>query len=228
MGPGYFSQLILCENALPMDMVYHKHSYNIFNQPFQGEQFVAFLDNDINRRLFAHQMSNDTIIEGLEVGISEAVIAHQHVNKGYYLPLPFWPYYLSKKIQGIGVEEDRYADHYIGIDLTYHFNNDVLVYGQVLVDEFPMSSIYNNPKKVANLIGAEYPIDNIYTLRSEFSNVFSYVYVHRYVENNYVYKGRPIGHWLGSDGDVFDIHYYDKRALYYWARLYTGQLEKPD
>lgn len=38
-----------------------------------------------------------------------------------------------------------------------------------------------------------------------YSNVFNYMYIHRYPQNNYLYNGEPIGHWLGPDGDVLDL-----------------------
>jgi predicted transposase/invertase (TIGR01784 family) len=33
------------------------------------------------------------------------------------------------------------------------------------------------------------------------------------------------GNWYNIEMQITDQDYYDKRALYYWARLYTGQLE---
>ncbi|MFW6015393.1 MAG: hypothetical protein ACOCRK_03085, partial [bacterium] len=80
MGPGYFSQLMISENSFPMEMIYHQHEYNFFGVPFQGEQLVAFIDNDEQKKLFAHRMSNNTLIPNLEVGVSESLIAYKEVN----------------------------------------------------------------------------------------------------------------------------------------------------
>ncbi|MFW6008257.1 MAG: hypothetical protein ACOCP8_03230, partial [archaeon] len=79
MGPGYFSQLMVSENAYPMEMIYHQHEYNFFGIPFQGEQLVAFIDNDEQKKLFVHRMSNNTLVPNLEVGVSESLIAYKEV-----------------------------------------------------------------------------------------------------------------------------------------------------
>lgn len=207
MGPGYFSQLMLSDNSYAMDMIYHEKDYNLFGFPYEGEQLIAFLDNDINdsKRLFIHRVSNDTIIPGMEIALSEALMAYKEVNPLYYFPLPYWPYYLTKKLSGIGDEYDLYNDNYIGLDFTYRFNNGAKIYGEMLVDEYPMLSTHKHPDKRANLLGIYYPIKEDLELRTEYSNVYSYTYLFRYPEGNYTYLGKSIGHWLGSDGDVFDI-----------------------
>lgn len=205
IGPGYFAQLILSDNSFPLDMVYHKNKYTLENGYMEGEQLIAFLNSNINRQLFIHRISTDILYPGLEVGLSESLMVFNKIHPSYYIPLPYWPYYLSKKMFAIHNEYDWYGDNYIGIDFKYRFDNNAKIYGEILVDEFPMASSHSHPDKRAHLIGIYYPINNNIVLRSEFSNVHSYTYTHRYSENNYVYQEKPIGHWLGSDGDVFDI-----------------------
>ncbi|MFW6016633.1 MAG: hypothetical protein ACOCRK_09355, partial [bacterium] len=172
MGPGYFSQLMISDDTYPMEMIYHEHEYSFFGVPLQGEQLIAFIDSDEQKKLFAHRVSNDTLIPNLEVGISESLIAYKEIHPLYYIPLPFCPYYLSKKIIGVGIEQnkyDRYNDNYIGLDFTYHFPNEAKVYGELLVDEYPMLPTHNHPRKTASLIGVYYPIYDDLELRSEYS-----------------------------------------------------------
>lgn len=207
LGPGYFSQLVLSEEGPSLNHVALESKHTWFGMDFEAFQLIAFLGDGVKRKLFVHRLSTDSLLPGLEFGASEAMMVSEKEHPLYYLPLPFWPYYLSKKIIGINSVYDNYSDHYIGIDFTYTFSNRARVYGELLVDEYPYRSWHRNPDKRAHLLGIYYPLGRDLELRVEYSNVFNYMYVHRFPQNNYLYQGEPIGHWLGPDGDVLDMEF---------------------
>ncbi len=220
LGPGHFSQLMLSDKETPLNIISYQGEFTWKEQDIDYFQMMAFLDEGVNKQLFIHRLSNNTLINNLEFGLSEAMIASHKIHPAYYNPLPFWPYYLTAKIIGINSDYNRYEDKYIGADFTYHFNNGAQIYGELLIDEYAQVVWANNPDKRAHLFGVYYPLDSQTELRAEYSNVFNYVYLHRYPENSYSYNDKYIGHWLGHDGDVFDIQV--KRDIGYNQNLKVG------
>lgn len=204
MGPGHFSQLMLSNNC-PLSMIYYENDFIFFDLSLKGHVLVADIDSKINKKLFLHRVSFDSLFPGLHVALSESMMVHKMIHPAYYIPLPYWPYYLTAKLLGIYSEYNHYEDKYFGIDFTYNFDHEYKVYGELLVDEFPQISSANNPYKLASLIGFNYINSNDLIVRAEYSNVFNYVYVHRFPDNVYKHEDKPIGHWLGPDSDVFDI-----------------------
>lgn len=205
LGPGYFSQLMLSDKGTPLNIISYEGDFTWQKHDIDYFQMIAYLDEGVNKQLFVHRLSNNTLINNLEIGLSEAMMASRVIHPAYYNPLPFWPYYLTAKIIGLSSEYNSHEDKYIGADFIYQFDNGTQLYGELLVDEYAQVSWANNPDKRAHLIGLYYPVDKKTELRTEYSNVFNYVYLHRYPENRYTYNDKYIGHWLGHDGDVLDI-----------------------
>ncbi|MCG8512906.1 MAG: capsule assembly Wzi family protein [Halanaerobiales bacterium] len=199
-GPGYFSNLVLSDQ-IPLNAVYHQIEY----EQFIGTQLVAYLGEGVNKQLFFHRLETEQIYPGLQVGVFESMIASEYIHPAYYIPFPYWPYYLTAKLLGLSSNYNDYEDKYLGLDFIYELKNNGQIYGELLVDEFPQRSRHNNPDKRAHLLGFFYPLSEQDQLRIEYSNVFNYVYQHRYRQNNYSYRGEMLGHWLGPDGDVIDL-----------------------
>jgi len=204
-GPGNFSQLMLSDQGTPLNLIMHEGQFTFKDIVSDYRMMIAYLDEDSNKQFFHHRVSNDSLIEGLEIGVSEAMVASENINPAYYLPIPYLPYYLTAYISGLYNNYNSHDDKYLGIDFTYGFDNDIKVYGELLVDEYAQVSYASNPDKRAHLIGIYYPYDEKTELRVEYSNVFNYVYLHRYPQNSYTYKDIYLGHWLGHDGDVVDL-----------------------
>ena len=138
--------------------------------------------------------SSQSLIPNATIGLSESMMASKVINPAYYLPVPFWPYYLTAKLSGINNKHNQHEDKYIGIDFTYTFDNNTKLYGELLVDEYPQHSWANNPDKRAHILGLSYPYSKSINLRAEYSNVFNNVYQHRYSENKYKHDDNMIGH----------------------------------
>lgn len=156
---------------------------------FKVFQMTAFLEKENNRQLFIHRLSTASIFPGLEVGASEAMMVSEIIHPLYYLPLSFWPYYLSTKIIGMDSIYNDYTDHYIGLDFYYTFPNSDMrhthaslmleldfsytfpnrarIYGELLVDEYPFRWWHKNPDKRAHLLGVYYPLTPELEFRAE-------------------------------------------------------------
>ena len=217
LGPGYFSQLMLSDLGTPLNMLSWEGDFTWSGEEIEYFHMIAYLDEGVNKQLFVHRLSNNTLFENIEIGVSEAVMASRVIHPAYYNPLPFWPYYLTTKLIGLDSEYNNHEDKYLGIDFNYHLDNGARLYGELLVDEYPMRIEDGNPDKRAHLIGYYYPYHEKTELRAEYSNVFNSVYVHRYPENTYTYNGKLLGHWLGNDGDVLDLelsHKLDAKQAY--------------
>jgi len=206
-GPGYFSQLMLSDQNTSLPLIQREGSFFLENKKILFSQMLAYLDENVNKQLFVHRLEVNTLYPGLSLGVSEAMMASNVVHPAYYLPFPFWPYYLTAKLIGIYSEYNSHEDKYIGFDFSYEFKNKSKIYAELLVDEYPMKSEYGNPDERAHLIGYYYPYNNNTALRFEYSNVFNYVYIHRYPENIYTYNGELLGHYLGPDADVLNLEY---------------------
>jgi hypothetical protein len=183
-GPGYFSQLMLSEQGPPLDMVMTRSNHKLFAETITAEQLIAYLDEGVDKQLFVHRLESETLIPNMKIGISESMMTSKLINPAYYLPVPFWPYYLTAKLSGIDNDYNKHEDKYIGLDFTYTFDNNTQVYGELLVDEYPQHSWANNPDKRAHLLGLYYPYNANFKIRAEYSNVFNNVYQHRYPANN--------------------------------------------
>ncbi|HLV08632.1 MAG TPA: thermonuclease family protein, partial [Halanaerobiales bacterium] len=196
LGPGYFSQLLLSDRETALNMLSVKGDFMLEGYNIDYFQLFAFLDEGVNKWLFAHRLSSDQMIKNLEFGISETMMVSHKVHPACYLPLPYVPYYLTTYLIGQNTEYEIHDDKYIGMDFSYIFNNGARLYGELLVDEYPMVAGANNPDKRAHLFGFYYPLTTGNELRLEYSNVFNYVYLHRIEENHYSYNDNYLGHWL--------------------------------
>jgi len=203
-GPGYFSQLLLSDQSTSLELIMYEGKFCLEGYENNYTMLIAYLDEGVNKQLFYHRVSNDSLIEGLEIGLAESVIVSEHVHPAYYLPIPFIPFYLISYLVGQDTKYNHYEDKYIGIDFTYQFPAGIELYGELLVDEYPQTTADNNPDKRGHLLGLYFPRGDK-EFRIEYSNVFNYVYLHRYPQNSYTYEGKYLGHWLGHDGDILNL-----------------------
>lgn len=219
-----FLRLIVNKNGPSFPMIYFNKKYKYFT----GETAVIFAGESVDRRLFIHRLTNSNLINNLQIGISESVIAHNKINPFYYTPTPYIPYYLIKKIAGLDNEYNYYDDSYIGIDFKYE-NNKLTFYGELLVDEYPYQDFATNPDKRAHLIGLKLPFRKSYWLNIEYSNVYAGVYQHRFDENEYKYLNEYIGHRYGPDTKEYYIETgvdrKEHKYIIYFANIKKGANE---
>lgn len=149
----------------------------------------------------------------LSIGIGEALVRDSSFRGDiYYDLLPFIPYYLAKYLPGISSTADNslvYGDFELRLDF-------VTLFGELLVNEFPMGFRYNNNPPLFGLTaGAE--TDRLlpnWLVLVEYSHMRNYAYANGNLYTSYVYGQQSLGHPLGDDLETLDL-----RLSRYWPNL---------
>jgi hypothetical protein len=118
----------------------------------------------------------------------------------------------------------------LGLTYKYKWNNQVNLYGQLLVDEFSTGDILGGDNswknKLGYQLGAKYfnafHVDNL-VLQLEFNHVRPYVYSHSDPITNYGHNNQSLGHqWGGNFQELVVLGYYNKDRFYANAKLTFG------
>lgn len=118
----------------------------------------------------------------------------------------------------------------LGLTTKYKWNNNINLYGQLLIDEFAVGDMFGGEKswrnKMAYQIGAKYynafGVPNLY-LQAEYNIVRPYVYSHSEVITNYAHNNQSMGHNWGSNfSELIAIARYNKGRLFGEAKFNLG------
>lgn len=118
----------------------------------------------------------------------------------------------------------------LGLTSKYKWNNNVNLYGQLLIDEFSTSDIFGGngswKNKLGYQLGAKYfkafNVDNL-TLQLEFNHVRPYVYSHSEPITNYANNNQGLGHqWGGNFQELVLLGYYMKDRFYANTKFTIG------
>ena len=110
----------------------------------------------------------------------------------------------------------------LGLTYKYKWNNQVNLYGQLLIDEFSTGDIVGGDNswknKLGYQLGAKYfnafHVDNL-LLQLEFNHVRPYVYSHSEPITNYGHNNQSMGHqWGGNFQELVLLGYYHKDRFY--------------
>lgn len=118
----------------------------------------------------------------------------------------------------------------LGLTYKYKWNNQVNLYGQLLIDEFSTGDIFGGDNswknKLGYQLGAKYfnafHVDNL-VLQFEFNHVRPYVYSHSEPVTNYGHNNQSMGHqWGGNFQEFVVLGYYNKDRFYANAKITLG------
>ena len=153
------------------------------------------------KRKFAviHHLSID-VTKKLNIGLFESVMMSRsdHIDFEYLNPIIFY-----RHIEGnVGSPDNALA----GFDFKYNIQRKIQVYGQLLLDEFVLSKIKNEPSNWVNKfgyqLGAKYidafSIRNL-DLQIEMNRVRPFTYSHNDTICNYTHYNQPLAHPLGAN-----------------------------
>jgi hypothetical protein len=124
----------------------------------------------------------------------------------------------------------RSGNALLGLTYKYKWNNQVNLYGQLLIDEFSTGDIFGGENswknKLGYQLGAKYfnafHVDNL-VLQLEFNHVRPYVYSHSEPITNYGHNNQSVGHqWGGNFQEFVVLGYYNKDRFYANAKLTFG------
>jgi hypothetical protein len=161
------------------------------------------------------------------LGLFESVIWTDTNNRGFDMhfvnPIIF---YRSVEFESSA----RTGNAVLGLSSKYKWNNNILLYGQFLLDEFSLGEVKNEKNswknKFAYQLGVKYfnafKVDNL-LLQLEFNHIRPYVYSHSEPITNYGHTNQSVGHpWGGNFEELLLIGRYHKGRLYADAKITFG------
>ena len=184
-------------------------------------QFQKSSDALISRKYAAmHHLSIDAT-KWLNVGLFEGVVfgRKDHFDFQYLNPIIFY-----RHVEGtVGSPDNAVA----GFDFKANVYHRFQFYGQVLLDEFILSRIKNDPTNWANKFGIQlggkyinaFGIKNL-DLQVETNRVRPFTYSHSDSVANYTHYNQPLAHPLGANFQEFIgvVRYQPINKLFIYAR----------
>ena len=181
------------------------------------------IGNNLLRRKYSamHHLSMN-VTKSLNVGLFEGVMfgRSEHFDFQYLNPIIFYRHVES----AIGSPDNAVA----GLNFKVNLPKRVQAYGQLLLDEFILSKIKNDPGSWVNKfgwqLGAKYidafGISNL-DLQAEVNRVRPFTYSHFDTINNYTHYNQPLAHPLGANFQemVGIIRYQPKPRWNLYARV---------
>lgn len=151
------------------------------------------------KRLIVHRIAYDLTPE-ISVGFGEvSVRSEPHPGDLFYDLVPGLPLYLVKYFPGAASAKDNQL---IYLDLELEAGPWV-GYGELIVNEFPGGfGLSKNPPLYGLLVGIERG-----PWIAEYSHLTNYAYSNGDPGSVYSHDGRPLGHWMGGDGDALEIRW---------------------
>lgn len=186
------------------------------------------LERTYATKYMANHYLSWNISNRLNIGLFESVIWTDTNNRGFDM------YFVSPIIFYRSVEfssSARTGNAVLGLSSKYKWNNNVTLYGQLLIDEFSTEEIKNESNswknKFAYQLGVKYfnafKVDNL-LLQLEYNHVRPYVYSHSMPITNYGHTNQNMGHpWGGNFQELLAIARYHKGRLYADAKITIGK-----
>jgi hypothetical protein len=194
-------------------------------------QFRKSGDNLLPRKYAAMHHLSMNVTKWLNVGLFEGVIfgRQNHFDFQYLNPIIFY-----RHIEGtVGSPDNAVA----GLDFKANVANKLQFYGQILLDEFVLKQVKNNPTSWVNKFGIQAGVKYIdalgvknLDLQLETNRVRPFTYSHYDTIANYTHYNQPLAHPLGANfQEVIGIIDYQPapkwsvyaRAIYYKQGLDT-------
>lgn len=175
---------------------------NIFMELFP--QFKKRGDTLLDRKYAAMHHLSMNVTKWLNIGVFEGVIfgRKNRFDFQYMNPIIFY-----RHIEGtVGSPDNAVA----GIDFKANIAHRAQVYGQLLLDEFILSEIRNNPTSWVNKWGIQlglkyvdaFGVDNL-DIQLETNRVRPFTYTHNDTISNYTHYNQPLAHPLGANFQEF-------------------------
>lgn len=177
-------------------MVGVKYSTSVYHMNY--EKFSTWLTGE-RGKLFGHRLEVP-LLPGLTLGVKEVAFFAREFDGFWLCYLPFYPFYLTMYIPGVPT---TYNNMNVGIDLKIDLFDNIQLYGDFHVTEWPLGPEKTNPPLYGLQLAAY--IDSLFTqrlsLETEYIRTTNYLYSHRQEETFYQYKGRTLGTSLGPDAE---------------------------
>ncbi len=191
---GPFKSVMLSGNA--PGMVGLKYATTLAGMDY--EKFTTWLSAE-RGKLFGHRLEIP-LGRYLKVGIKETALFSREFDGFWACYVPLWPFYLTKYIPGTSTAYNNMA---IGLDFMVEPTDNIKIYGDLFVTEFPLGPEKRNLPIYAAL--AAFQVKDLVfkglEVEGEYLRATNYLYSHRYPETHYEFKGKALGTPLGPDAE---------------------------
>jgi len=210
-GPGYRGALGVSDNSPPFDLILLKGKY----RNIKGISFAAVLDKMwvdrkdgyryLASRYFSGHRFDWQVNDRLELGISETVLYGGEMRNAewqYMNPvLPLFASQYNAYVKDMGVDDN----FMFTCDFAFIPVAGVRIYGEMLIDDFHPYTNPEDPNAIGLLWGLHLSDFLKLDMRAEYARIGRWTYTHLTTENQYVYLGSAIGHWLSTDADALYV-----------------------
>ena len=232
LGDGYRS-LLLSDGASPypyfkINTQFWKIKYTNIYTWMKDVRDEVTVDRTYATKFTAAHYLSWNVSKRLNIGFFESVVWSNQNERGFDAnfvnPIIF---YRAVEFSS----SSRSGNALLGLTSKYKWNNNIVVYGQFLLDEFSLGDVKagdNSWKnKFAYQLGAKYfnafTIKNL-LLQAEYNHVRPYVYAHSNVLTNYGHNNQSLGHqWGGNLREFVAIARYHKGRYFADAKMTFGQ-----
>lgn len=185
------------------------------------------VDKTYAQKFMANHYLSWNISNRLNLGLFESVVWSDTNNRGFDM------YFVNPIIFYRAVEfaaSGRTGNALLGLTYKYKWNNNVNLYGQLLIDEFSTEAVKGGDNswknKFAYQLGVKYfnafHVNNL-LLQLEYNHVRPYVYSHSDPLTNYGHTNQSVGHqWGGNFEELVAIARYHKGRVFADAKVTYG------
>ena len=176
---------------------------NLFAQTYADQYYssTGSIDGKYPKKFLASHHLSINITDKINVGLFESVIigdSTEQFDISYLNPIIF---YRALEHQG-GSSENVI----VGMDAKWNIGHSLLLYGQLILDEFLLEEVKAGDgwwaNKFGGQLGAKYinsfGINNL-DLQLEYNVARPYLHAHRDTYTNYAHYRHPLGHSLGAN-----------------------------
>lgn len=167
-------------------------------------QFTKNGDSLLDRKYAAIHHLSMNVTKWLNIGLFEGVVfgRRNRFDFQYFNPIIFYRHIEG----GVGSPDNALA----GMDFKANIKKRFQVYGQLLLDEFILKEVRNNPTSWTNKFGFQlggkyidaFGINNL-DLQLEWNRVRPFTYSHKDTVANYTHYNQPLAHPLGANFQEF-------------------------
>ena len=188
-------------------------------------QFTKSNDSLLDRKYAAMHHLSMNVTNWLNIGLFEGIVfgRKNRFDFQYMNPIIFY-----RHIEGtVGSPDNAIA----GLDFKANLLHKIQLYGQVMLDEFVLSNVKNNPTNWTNKFAMQggfkyvdaFGIKNL-DIQGEYNRVRPFTYSHNDTTANYTHYNQPLAHPLGANfQEVIGIVHYQPapkwnimgRAMYF-------------
>ena len=207
IGDGYRS-LLLSDNATPYPFLkvtteFWKIKYTNIWMSLRDVRPEVTGEGSYRTKYVANHYLSYNVTRRLNIGFFESVIWENDNNRGFDIN------YLNPIIFYRAIEFStggQAGNAIIGLTGKYKFSDQVLMYGQWLIDEFSSSDVFGGEGSWKNKhgfqLGAKYfdafDIENLH-LQLEYNQVRPYTYSHNTITLNYAHANQSLAHQWGAN-----------------------------